>query len=78
MLVLASASPRRQELIRLIDEEIIICPSDADESYSADTPTDNVPELLAGRKGGVVAKEYPNDTVIGCESSVIIGNEILG
>ena len=60
MLVLASASPRRQELIRLIDEEIIICPSDADESYSADTPTDNVPELLAVRKAAEVAKKYPN------------------
>lgn len=78
MLVLASASPRRQELIRLIDEEIIICPSDADESYSADTPTDNVPELLAVRKAAEVAKKYPNDTVIGCDTSVIIGNEILG
>jgi len=78
MLVLASASPRRQELIRLIDEEIIICPSDADESYSADTPTDNVPELLAGSKAAEVAKKYPNDTVIGCDTSVIIGNEILG
>ncbi len=78
MLVLASASPRRQELIRLIDEEIIICPSDADESYSADTPADSVPELLAVRKAAEVAKQYPDNTVIGSDTSVIIGNEILG
>ncbi len=78
MLVLASASPRRQELIRLIDNDIIICPSDADESYSADTPAESVPEILAVRKAAEVAKKHPKDTVIGCDTSVIIGNEILG
>ena len=78
MLVLASASPRRQELIRLIDEDIIICPSDADESFSADTPAESVPEILAVRKAAEVAKKYPNDTVIGSDTSVIIDNEILG
>ena len=78
MLVLASASPRRQELIRLIDNDIIICPSDADESYSADTPAESVPEILAVRKAAEVAKKYPNDTVIGCDTSVIIEGEILG
>lgn len=78
MLVLASASPRRQELIRLIDEEIIICPSDADESFSADTPAESVPEILAVRKAAEVAKKYPNNTVIGSDTSVIIDNEILG
>lgn len=78
MLVLASASPRRQELIKLIDEEIIICPSSADESFSADTPVESVPEILAVRKAAEVAKKYPNDIVIGSDTSVIIGNEILG
>lgn len=78
MLVLASASPRRQELIRLIDNDIIICPSDADESYSADTPAESVPEKLAVRKAAEVAKKYPTETVIGSDTSVIIDNEILG
>ena len=76
MLVLASASPRRQELIKLIDNDIIICPSDADESYSAETPAESVPEVLAVRKAAEVAKKYPNDIVIGSDTSVIIGNEI--
>ncbi|MBO5852521.1 MAG: septum formation inhibitor Maf [Clostridia bacterium] len=78
MLVLASASPRRQELIKLIDEQIIICPSDADESYSPNTPAGSVPEMLAVRKAAEVAKKYPKDTVIGCDTSVIIEGEILG
>lgn len=31
-IILASASPRRQELLRLITEEFTICPADADET----------------------------------------------
>ena len=78
MLVLASASPRRQELIKLIDNEVIICPSGANEDYSADTPAESIPEILAVRKAADIAKQYPNDTVIGCDTSVIIDGEILG
>lgn len=78
MLVLASASPRRKELISIISEEVIISPSSADESYSADTPAESVPEILAVRKAAEVSKKYPNDTVVGCDTCVIIGNEILG
>lgn len=78
MLVLASASPRRQELISVIDSNVIICPSGANEDYSSDTPVESVPEILAARKAADIAKKYPNDTVIGCDTSVIIGGEILG
>ena len=78
MLVLASASPRRQELISVIDDNVVICPSGANEDYSADTPVESVPEILAARKAADIAKKYPNDTVIGCDTSVIIGSEILG
>ena len=78
MLVLASASPRRQELISLINEDVIICPSSVDESYSTDINAEAVPEMLAVRKALAVSQKHPNDTVIGCDTSVIIGNEILG
>ena len=78
MLVLASASPRRQELISVIDSNVIICPSGANEDYSSDTPVESVPEILAARKAADIAKKYPTDTVIGCDTSVLIGNEILG
>lgn len=78
MLVLASASPRRKELITLIDSDVTICPSNVDENYSNDIKVEAVPEMLAARKAMDIAKKYPNDTVIGSDTSVIVGNEILG
>ena len=78
MLVLASASPRRQELISIIEEKVIICPSGADESYSEDVLAETVPEMLAVRKALDISKKYPDDTVVGCDTSVIIDGEILG
>ena len=78
MLVLASASPRRQELISLITKDFSVCPANVDENFSADIPADSVPEMLAVRKALAVAKEHPDDTVIGCDTSVIINGEILG
>ncbi len=78
MLILASASPRRQELISMISKEVHIEPADVDESFSADTPVESVPEMLAVRKAAAVAARHPEDTVIGCDTSVIVDGEILG
>jgi septum formation protein len=78
MLVLASASPRRQELISLISKDVKIVPANVNEDFSSDITAEQVPEMLAVRKAAYVAKEYPNNTVIGCDTSVIVDGEILG
>lgn len=78
MLVLASASPRRQELISIISNDVKIAPANVDECFSDEISAETVPEMLAVRKAAYVAKEFPADTVIGCDTSVIIDREILG
>ena len=78
MLVLASASPRRQELLSLITKDFLVLPANVDESFSNDLPAESVPEMLAVKKALAVSKEHPNDTVIGCDTSVIIDGNILG
>ena len=78
MIVLASASPRRQELIKLISEEIKVHPSDVDETLPEGISAEAAPEFLAVKKAAAVAKEYPNDTVIGSDTSVIVDGLILG
>ena len=78
MIVLASASPRRRELITLISQEVKIHPSDVDETIPEGMPSESVPEYLAVKKAAAVAKEYLNDTVIGSDTSVIVDGIILG
>ena len=37
MMILASASPRRQELLRLISDDFTVMPADVDEHNNGDT-----------------------------------------
>ena len=54
MLILASASPRRQELLKLITEDFKIVPADIDESVDKSLPLESVPEHLADQKSAFV------------------------
>ena len=78
MLILASASPRRQELLKLITDEFKIVPADIDESVDKSLPLDSVPEHLADQKAAFVSAKYPDDIVIGCDTGVFVGNRMLG
>lgn len=78
MLILASASPRRKELISLISKEVKIYPADVDESFDSSFDAETVPEMLSVRKAKAVAELFPEDTVIGSDTSVIIDGKILG
>lgn len=76
--ILASDSPRRQELLKLVVDDFKILPSEIDENTPADMPCELQPEYLAKSKAGVVASDFPNDIVIGADTSVIIDDIILG
>ncbi len=78
MLILASASPRRKELIGLISDNVTVHPSDVDETVPEGMNAESVPEFLAVKKAAAVARDYPVDTVIGSDTSVIVDGIILG
>lgn len=77
-LILASASPRRQELIALISDNVICAPSGVDEIIPEDIAVCDIPLCLARQKAEAVAESYPFDVVIGCDTGVILDDEILG
>lgn len=76
--ILASASPRRRELMNLITEDFTAVSSDADETLPPDIKPLEASEYLAVLKAEAVSCDYPEDIVIGCDTTVIIGDEILG
>lgn len=77
-IVLASASPRRQELLRYIVEDFTVAPSGVEEIVPKGLSVVKHPEFLSRLKAMDIAKQYPNDTIIGSDTAVIFGNEILG
>jgi septum formation protein len=77
-IILASASPRRQELLAYITDEFKVMPSGVEEIVPKGLAAQKQPQYLSRLKACDIAKSYPNDTVIGADTSVILGCEILG
>jgi septum formation protein len=76
-LVLASASPRRRELLRGIWAEFEVIPSDVDETLDAGPVADAV-EGLALRKGRAVATRIGDGMVLAADTVVVIDGLVLG
>lgn len=77
MLILASASPRRKELLSLITKDFEVIVSGADESCSIKDPAALV-RFLAEKKAESVFETHPADTVIGADTVVEADGEIFG
>ena len=78
LLILASASPRRAELLKLLRVKFRIIPSDATEvAHEHLTPLE-ICQLNAHRKARAVAKRIPDALVIGADTLVFLDNKILG
>ena len=77
MLILASESPRRKELIKRITSDFVVIPSNVDESLLHITPHD-LPAELSKLKAYSVYSQYPNDSVLACDTVVILDGELMG
>ena len=69
--ILASASPRRKELLSLMCENFRVIPSDCDEKIPEDVTPELAPEYLSGIKCRCIASVYDLSVVIGCDTVVI-------
>ena len=76
-LVLASASPRRKELLAALGLSFEIRIPDIDESHRAGEKPRTFAERLAADKG-VALDLAPNETLIAADTIVVQGDEILG
>lgn len=77
-IVLASQSPRRQELLRFLFDSFEILVSDTDETLPAGITPDAAVESLALRKAQAVQALRPQSLVIGADTVVTIDHTILG
>jgi len=78
MIVLASASPRRQELLRIAGIPFTVQPADIDESPLADESPRGCAERLARGKALAVSQSRPRDCVLGADTIVVVDDAILG
>ena len=77
-LILASASPRRKELLRLLGLDFQVIPSRVDETFFVnERPAEHVLRL-AENKAHAVAQLHPQAWVLGADTIVVIDGEVLG
>src|SRR6266542_5139435 len=77
-IVLASASPRRAEILRTVGWPFEILPVDIDESQRAGENAATYVGRLALAKAEAAALRSPTSTVVGADTVVVIDGEVLG
>ena len=78
MLVLASASPRRQELLRNAGITFEVQPAHIPEDPLPGEAAKDYAERLAREKARAVARQRPHDIVLGADTVVVVDGQLLG
>jgi septum formation protein len=77
-LILASESPRRQDLLEQAGFLFSVVPSKIDESDISHISPEKNARMLAEAKARAVGRDYPDCWVLGADTIVSIFNRILG
>jgi len=77
-LVLASASPRRAELLRNAGIPFVVAPSDMPEVRQPNESPEQMVRRLAREKAVAVVKVYPGRIVLGADTDVVVDDNVLG
>ena len=77
-IILASASPRRKELLKEIVEDFEIIPAKGEERADLTLPPEKIVCELAGHKCGEVFEKYPDCLVLGCDTIVYYCGKVMG
>ena len=75
--ILASASPRRKQLLQMIYSDFRVMPADIRELVPRDLDVEKCPEYLANEKAALISQGREKCLVIGCDTAVICDGKML-
>ena len=78
ILILASQSPRRKNLLKQAGLQFEVIPSRVDESAVPMTSPESYVKILAEQKAQDIARQYEDRYVIGADTIVLLDESILG
>lgn len=78
MYILASASPRRRELISMVVDNFSVDVAKGEEHCPNTVSLFERPQFLAAQKAKEVALRHKEDTVIAADTAVFLGERMLG
>lgn len=77
MLILASGSPRRKQLLKKLVKEFTIIVPNIDERF-LNLPAQDLPAEESKMKAYAISSLYPHDEVLACDTIVVLDDEVLG
>jgi septum formation protein len=77
-LILASASPRRAELLRQAGIDFAVLPADVDETVAAGEAPEDYVRRVSEAKARVIAARAPGSLVLSADTTVVVSGDILG
>ena len=77
-LILASASPRRKQLLEMLGLEFTVVPSDIDETTTPGLPPAKQVEWLSLKKAESVGRQFHDAIVLAADTMVVMGRDIIG
>ncbi|RIL06065.1 MAG: septum formation protein Maf [Proteobacteria bacterium] len=77
-IILASASPRRRELLEGLGLRFKVEPADCDESILPGESPKEMVSRLAAMKAQSLSKRYPEAWIVGADTTVVLDGAILG
>ena len=77
-IILASASPRRRELLSQMGMEFEVCPSQGEEKITEVLPERAVMELAQQKAAEIAAKTEGDAWILGADTVVVYDQKILG
>lgn len=77
-IVLASASPRRAEILATLGIPFVVDPSDVPEEILAGESGESAAERLAAAKAAQVSRRHPAEWVLAADTLVLLDGEALG
>lgn len=76
--LLASKSPRRRELLKMLDVEFEIVEADVEESFPTTLKAEEVPVYLAKKKATALSEIPKNSVLLTSDTIVVLDEEIIG
>jgi len=77
-IILASASPRRKEILRKTGLNFSVCTSDYKEDINLPLKPRSLAKFLSQKKAEAVAHKYKNTVIIAADTFIVFKNKLLG
>ena len=77
-IILASQSPRRAEILRMIGVNFKVDPSNINEEMNQKIEQNEIAINISKAKAEKISQKYPNNTIIGADTIVVFNEKIFG